>query len=82
MIVLDKNRIVSNMHQAYERIKDEKYKFEVKNLGRLQRSRLVLLELPALPRQTETDVHNKPGQLGPVPLLEPRVDAEEHAVKQ
>ena len=26
-IVLDKNRIVSNMHQAYERIKDEKYKF-------------------------------------------------------
>ena len=54
----------------------------VKNLGRLQRSRLVLLELPALPRQTGTDVHNEPGQLGPVPLLEPRVDAEEHAVKQ
>lgn len=27
VIVLDKNRIVSNMHQAYERIKDEKYKF-------------------------------------------------------
>ena len=54
----------------------------VKNLGRLQHSRLVLLELPALPRQTGTDVHNEPGQLGPVPLLEPRVDAEEHAVKQ
>ena len=29
-----------------------------------------------------TDVHNEPGQLGSVPLLEPRVDAEEHAVKQ
>ena len=27
VIVLDKNRIVSNMHQAYERVKDEKYKF-------------------------------------------------------
>ena len=27
VIVLDKNRIVSNMHQAYELIKDEKYKF-------------------------------------------------------
>lgn len=40
------------------------------------------MELPALPRQTGTDVHNEPGQLGPVPLLEPRVDAEEHAMKQ
>ncbi len=57
-------------------------RMQLKNLGRLQHSRLVLLELPALPRQTGTDVHNKPGQLGPVPLLEPRVDAEEHAVKQ
>ena len=54
----------------------------VKNLGGLQRSRLVLLELSALPRQTGTDVHNEPGQLGSVPLLEPRVDAQEHAVKQ
>ena len=54
----------------------------VKNLGGLQRSRFVLLELPALPRQTGTDVHNEPGQLGSVPLLESRVDAEEHAVKQ
>lgn len=29
VIILDRNRIVSNMHQAYELVKDEKYEFGV-----------------------------------------------------
>lgn len=29
VIILDRNRIVSNMHQAYERVKGEKYEFGV-----------------------------------------------------